>query len=129
VTSVSFSDVSWDLIYDFLDSCDGIYTKNEKTVKNFVEAVLYITRSGVQWRLLPAEYGNWNTVYRRFAEWSEKGVWKAMFLHFSSDKDLEYIMIDATVIKAHACSAGAKKGANKLLVEASEDIPQNSMQQ
>ncbi len=128
MSSVSISDESWPLIYDFLKSCGGIYTCNENDLRKFVNGVLYATRSGVQWRLLPAEYGNWNTVYRRFGRWSKKGIWKKMFLHFSNDKDLEYIMIDATVIKAHACAAGAKK-RGKLLAGALADTQQNYMQQ
>ena len=105
---------AWVLLYDFLKGCGReIYTANEEKTRNFIEAVWWISRSGAQWRLLPEKYVDWNTAYHRFADWSEKGIWKKMFEHFSSDRDLEYLMIDSTIVRAHACAAGAKKGEMK----------------
>lgn len=118
---------SWSAIYNFLRNCDDIYTKDETKCRNFMEAILYVTRSGVQWRLLPERFGKWNSVYDRFNEWRKKGIWQRMFEHFSADNDLEMIMIDATIMRAHACAAGGKKGA-KLWVVAKEDSPRNCMQ-
>jgi transposase len=74
-----------------------------------VEAVLWMARAGCAWRLVPAEVGGWNSVDKRFARWQEKGVWRALMDHLAADADLEWVLIDSTVVRAHACAAGAKK--------------------
>lgn len=97
-------------IYDYLQHERDIYCGNKDSVRKFIEAIYWMARSGAQWRLLPKEYGYWNAVYRRFDRWSANGVWKRMFHYFSSDSDLEWLMIDSTIVRAHACSVGAKGG-------------------
>lgn len=86
-----------------------IYTGPEADCKKFFKAILWMTRSGAQWRLLPQEYGGWNTVYKKFARWSDAGVFSRMLQHFKDDPDMENIMVDSTVVRAHACAAGASK--------------------
>jgi putative transposase len=76
----------------------------------FVEAVLWIARTGSPWRDLPAIFGNWNSIFVRFNRWSAGGVWRRLFAALSDDPDFEYLIIDSTIVRAHQHAAGAKGG-------------------
>lgn len=76
----------------------------------FVEAVLWIVRTGSPWRDLPEEFGTWNTIYQRFARWARRGVWQRIFDALADDPDFEYVIIDSTIVRAHQHAAGAKGG-------------------
>jgi putative transposase len=80
----------------------------------FVEAVLWLVRTGVPWRDLPAIFGNWNSNFVRFSRWSKAGVWDRLFAAMADDPDFEYILIDSTIVRAHQHAAG-KKGGLKLV--------------
>ena len=103
-------DSAFDRMYEYLRSERGIHTGDKQKVRRFLEAIYWMARSGSQWRFLPSEYGYWNSVYQRFEDWSDKGIWRRMFQYFSRDKDMEWLMIDSTIVRAHACASGAKGG-------------------
>jgi transposase len=104
-----FRDDQWERIYPLLRAFPGIYVAQEPATRRFVEAVLWMARAGCAWRLVPDAVGNWNSVYKRFARWQEKGVWAALMDQLTADADREWLMLDSTVVRAHACAAGAKK--------------------
>ena len=107
MAEVNLRNDQWRKIRSFLDENPKVYVGRERQCRRFVEGVLWMTRSGAQWRLLPKRYGNWNSVYKRFDRWSERGVWQELFEYFADDPDMEKLMLDSSVIRAHACSAGA----------------------
>jgi transposase len=83
--------------------------------------MMWIARTGSQWRHLPDEYGKWNSVFRRYRRWVSTGVFDAMLETLTEmvERDVTADMIDSTVVRAHHCAVGIKRGLRKprLLVD------------
>jgi transposase len=106
VTLEYISEIAWSKIFSFLKTLKNIYCGNEQKIEKFIRAILWITRTGAQWRELPDKYGKWNSIFSRFNDWSKKQVWAKLLEFCKDDPDLEFIMIDSTIVRAHACAAG-----------------------
>ena len=76
----------------------------------FVEAVLWIARTGSPWRDLPDEFGHWNSVFKRFRRWVQRGAFERIFLLLCEDADFEYVMVDGSIVRVHRHGQGAKGG-------------------
>ncbi len=76
----------------------------------FLEAVLWRGRTGAPWRDLPPGLGNWNSCFQRFRRWAKKGVFERLFETLSEEPDLEYALIDGTIVSVHQKASGAKRG-------------------
>ena len=109
MSTIRIQDDQWTKILAFLRTCPGVYVGQEAACRLFLEGVLWVTRSGAQWRLLPEQYGNWNSVYKRFARWADKDIWHKMHQYFVDDPDMEHLILDSTIVRAHPCAAGASK--------------------
>lgn len=109
-------DEQWERIDELLPgkrSDCGVTANNNRL---FVEAVLWIARTGSPWRDLPDTFGHWHRVYVRYNRWSKKGVWRKVFEALSDDPDLEYLMVDGSIIRVHQHGAAKKTHkATKLL--------------
>jgi len=104
-----FSAEQFERVYALLRQEWKIHTQRRETIRVFLEGLFWLARSGAQWRFLPTQYGAWNSVDKRFARGDDLGVWERLLAGVADDPDLQSVMIDATVIRAHACAAGAPK--------------------
>lgn len=76
----------------------------------FVEAILWIVRTGSPWRDIPPSFGDWNSIFTRFRDWTRAGVFERIFEAVSGEPDMEYAMVDATIVKVQRHGQGAKGG-------------------
>ena len=77
----------------------------------FIEAVLYLARTGTPWRDLPEAFGHWDAVYNRFRRWERRGLWRPLWERLQTDASPQtrHLFIDATIVRAHQHAAGALK--------------------
>lgn len=105
----ALSDADWDRLKDRLPGQPGQHGKVAKDNRLFLNAVLWIAKTGAPWRDLPERFGNWSSVWRRFNRWARQGVWQRLFVELQ-DPDLEWLILDSTVVRAHQHAAGQKGG-------------------
>lgn len=118
------SNKEWKRIKDMLPpERTGKKGRPAKNNRSMLNGMLWIARTGAQWREMPECYGPWQSVYARFRKWQEMGIWEKIFHMLSSDADMENLSIDSTMIKVHQSTNGSpEKGANqKQLVEQEVD--------
>ena len=77
--------------------------------RRFLNALLWMARSGGRWRDLPRRFGKHETVKRRYYRWIEMGVLDAILAALAREADLEWLMIDSTIVRAHQQAAGARR--------------------
>ena len=80
-----------------------------KSNRIMLNAMLWLVRSGAQWRELPEMYGPWQSVYSRFEKWKNDGTLEAVFHALSEEADMENLSIDSTCVKVHQSSNGGEK--------------------
>lgn len=104
------TDEGWAKIEPHLPGRDGNPGRSGENNRRFINAVLWIAKTGAPWRDLPERFGNWNSVFQRFNRWCKKGVWGRILQALGGDPDLEHLLLDSTVVRAHQHAAGAKGG-------------------
>lgn len=102
-------DDQWETIRDFLPGRVGHVGGTAADNRLFVEAVIYRYRTGMPWRDLPQRFGGWKATHKRYRRWCKSGVFARVFQALACDRDNEYAMLDASIVRAHQHSAGAQK--------------------
>ena len=106
---LNLRDDQWERIAHLLPGKAGDRGRVAADNRLFVEAVMWMARSGAPWRDLPEQFGPWNSVDKRFARWQASGVWQRVFATLADDADFEKVFIDSTIIRVHQHAAGAQK--------------------
>jgi len=101
------SDYHWALLEPHLPGRKGAWGRVARDNRRFINAVLWILRTGSPWRDLPPQYGGWKNVHRRFCRWRDRGVWEQLLQTFVNEPDFAWLMIDAARRKAHQHGTGA----------------------
>ena len=114
------TDSEWQKIEHLLGRGRGRPSKRGD--RDFINAVVWITKTGAPWRDLPERFGSWKTVYNRFNEWSKRDVWLSIFKALQIDVDEDGSMVDASVIRAHQHAAGGKGGPESTLWDALGEV-------
>ena len=109
----AISDADWDRIKHLLPGQPGQHGGVAKDNRRFIDAVLWVARTGAAWADLPERLGNPNSQWRRFDRWAAKGRWDPI-LAALRDPDLDVLILDSTAVRAHPCAAGAKKSGTGL---------------
>jgi len=106
------SEAEWALVLRIFRACLSRRGDKGRDDRKFLEALHYFTVHNVTWRALPAEFGNWNSIWKRFWRLSRAGVFEAFFDVLASLSDSAHLvqMFDSTVVRAHVSAAGAKGG-------------------
>jgi len=106
------SEADWDVVITVFRSVRSRRGDKGRNDRKFLEALHFFTVHNVSWRALPAEFGNWNAVWKRFWRLSRAGVFEAMFDALAATSQTAGLvqMFDSTIVRAHVSAAGAKGG-------------------
>jgi transposase len=114
MTRQMLSSGEWALLKDRLQSIGRIWKHGQDDRnRHFVEAVYYLLRTGLPWADLPAAFGNSDAVRKRFRRWCKGGIWQWLFEGTVPAEQIEKLMLDGTITKAHRSAAGARGGAEE----------------
>ena len=106
------SEQDWDVALEVFRAARSRRGDKGRDDRKFLEAIHYFTVHNVTWRALPAEFGKWNSVWKRFSRLSQAGTFEAFFQMLAEHSPTAHLvqMFDSTVVRAHVSAAGAKGG-------------------
>jgi transposase len=114
MTRRMLGDAEWAALKQRLQSTGRIWKQGqEERNRCFVEAVYYLLRTGLPWADLPPEFGKSDAVRKRFRRWCKAGIWQWLFEGTVPVEQIEKLMLDGTICKAHRSATGAPGGAEE----------------
>jgi transposase len=108
-------DATWASFQAKLSAIPRIWKSDADRLRRFVEAVVFVLRTGVAWEDLPERFGKPSSLYRRYRRWAVAGIWDELFTVGVPEGALETVMIDATIAKAQRFASGARGGSEENL--------------
>ena len=112
------TDADWDVVVEVFRAARSRRGDNGRDDRKFLEALHYFSVHNITWRALPAEFGKWNSVWKRFWRLSQRGVFEAMLAILAEMSGTAHLvqMVDsvlakAGIVRAHVSAAGAKGGS------------------
>src|SRR6202521_4177472 len=105
-------ETDWALVLQIFQASRSRRGDKGRDDRKFLEALQYFVVHNITWRALPAEFGHWNSVWKRFWRLSQRGVFEAMLAILAGMSGTAHLvqMVDSTVVRAHVSAAGAKGG-------------------
>src|SRR5215207_7483689 len=106
------TDQDWETVVQMFRACRSHRGDQGRDDRRFLEALHYFTLHNITWRALPAAFGNWNSIWKRFWRLSRAGVFEAFFDALAATSRTAHLvqMLDSTIVRAHVSAAGAKGG-------------------
>jgi transposase len=109
----SMKDAEWEVLVEAFRAARSRRGDKGRDDRKFLEALHYFAVHSITWRALPAEFGLWNSVWKRFSRLSQRGVFEAMAAILAETGSSAHLvhMVDSTIVRAHVSAAGAKGGS------------------
>lgn len=106
------TDEDWAIVLKVFEASRSRRGDKGRDDRKFLEALHYFSVHNINWRALPTQFGNWNSVWKRFWRLSQSGVFEAFFEALAAMSQTAHLvqMFDSTVVRAHVSAAGAKGG-------------------
>jgi transposase len=102
------TDAQWERIKDLLPGKKSDPGRTAADNRRFVNAVVYVLKTGIPWADLPGRFGKPDTARKRFDRWCAAGVW-ARVAGAAGDADLREVQLDSTSVKAHPVAATGRR--------------------
>jgi transposase len=112
------SDAVWARLQPLLPSSDGVRGRPFRDHRQVLEGIVFRYRTGCPWRDLPAEFGPWQTVWKRHHRFSLDGTWDRILTALQAQADaageLDWVVsVDSSISRVHQHGATAARSLGR----------------